>query len=626
MTKHLALLIIVAIPPFAAASAQITDSTITLPQLTVTAARVPTSIKDAPVRTQILDRRTLEESAALSVANLLRSRTTLHVRNYGEGLLSSLSQRGSTASQVLVLLDGNPIVSPTAGQLDLSLLPLVLINSIEVISGASSPLYGSNAVGGVINLQTASSAPTLMLRAGTGSWGHRNASVYAAGSRGEVSGMLSVDLYQSAGDYPYLYLGETAERLVSREGADQNRQSILGSLAWKNSSSQVRLSGLYNDVERGIPTINSTTPDSARQWDESMRVWADITQDWDWGSLQAKVQVENAKLRYANPRWQTDDTGRYIDTGSDISLRLTSIPNLDLVTGLVAGYANVRDSTLGDDFTLGDDLREYRLAAYVSGSHTWNSVRVYPSVRLDHYQKDQIISAFTPRLGVNITLNSTSTLNLKGSAGRAFRMPTFNDRFFDLQGDWARGNPDLRPEKGWSFDAGLIWTSRIMQAELTVFSSHMTDQIVWQPVEKEFYWAPTNVLEVTNRGLEASLTLEQRISPQLRMNSNALWTYTNSQGTGEARLVPRNQIKASTDIQWRFLAFQVGARYSGTQLIDDTLELDPIFLADTQIRLLFSPVTVRLLFDNILDNHYEFVPGNPMAPRSVRLDLSFTLH
>lgn len=330
MTKHLALLIIVAIPPFAAASAQITDSTITLPQLTVTAARVPTSIKDAPVRTQILDRRTLEESAALSVANLLRSRTTLHVRNYGEGLLSSLSQRGSTASQVLVLLDGNPIVSPTAGQLDLSLLPLVLINSIEVISGASSPLYGSNAVGGVINLQTASSAPTLMLRAGTGSWGHRNASVYAAGSRGEVSGMLSVDLYQSAGDYPYLYLGETAERLVSREGADQNRQSILGSLAWKNSSSQVRLSGLYNDVERGIPTINSTTPDSARQWDESMRVWADITQDWDWGSLQAKVQVENAKLRYANPRWQTDDTGRYIDTGSDISLRLTSIPNLDL--------------------------------------------------------------------------------------------------------------------------------------------------------------------------------------------------------------------------------------------------------------------------------------------------------
>lgn len=625
MTKYLALLIIAAILPFAAVSAQITDSTITLPQLTVTAARVPTSIKDAPVRTQILDRRTLEESAALSVANLLRSRTTLHVRDYGEGLLSSLSQRGSTTSQVLVLLDGNPIVSPTTGQLDLSLLPLVLINSIEVISGASSPLYGSNAVGGIINLQTASSIPTLMFRAGMGSWGHRNASVYATGSRGEVSGMLSIDLYQSTGDYQYLYLGETAERLVSREGTDQNRQSILGSLAWKNSSSQVRLSGLYNDVERGIPTINSTTPDSAKQWDESMRVWADITQDWDWGSLQAKVQVENAKLRYANPRWQTDDMGRYTDTGSDISLRLTSIPNLDLVTGLVAGYANVRDSTLGDNSTLGDDLREYRLAAYVSGSYVWNSVRIYPSVRLDRYQKDQTISAFTPRLGINITLNSTSTLNLKGSAGRAFRMPTFNDRFFDLQGDWARGNPDLRPEKGWSFDTGLIWTSRIMQAELTVFSSHMTDQIVWQPVENEFYWAPKNVLEVTNRGLEASLTLEQRISPQLRINSNALWTYTNSQGTGEARLVPRSQIKASTDIQWRFLAFQVGARYSGIQLIDDVLELDPIFLVDTQIRFLFSPVTVRLLLDNILDNYYEFVPGNPMAPRSVRLDLSFTL-
>ena len=619
MTKHFALFILVATLPFAAASAQVTDSTITLPQLTVTAARIPINIMDAPVRTQILDRRMLEESAASTVANLLGSRTTLYVRSYG-GVLSSLSQRGSTASQVLVLLDGNPIVNPTAGQLDLSLLPLILINSIEVISGASSPLYGSNAVGGVINLQTASSLPTLMLRAGTGSWGHRDASIYAAGARKSVSGMLSVDLYQSTGNFQYLNQGVTPERFVSREGADQNRQSILGSLAWKNSSSQVRFSGLYSDAERGIPTINSTTPDSARQWDESMRVWADATHDWHWGSLQVKTQVENAKLRYVNPLWQIDDTGRYLDTGSDFSLRLTSIPNLDLITGFAAGYANVRHPNLEDD------LREYRLAAYMSGAHTWNAVKVYPSVRLDNYQKDQAIWVFTPRLGVNIALNSASTLNLKGSAGRAFRMPTFNDRFYQ-----PGGNPDLRPEKGWSFDVGMIWTSPIVQAELTAFSSHMTDQIVWQPVEGEYFWSPVNILEVTNRGLEVSLKHERRISPQLRINSNALWTYTNSEGTGEARLVPRHQIKAFTDVQWRFLAFQVGAQYSGVQLVADATmesgvrELDPIFLADTQIRLHFSPVTVRLLFDNVLDNHYEFVPANPMAPRSVRLDLSLTL-
>ncbi len=619
MTKHLALLIIVATLPFAAASAQVTDSTITLPQLTVTAARIPINIKDAPVRTQILDRRMLEESAAPTVANLLGSRTTLHVRSYG-GVLSSLSQRGSTASQVLVLLDGNPIVSPTAGQLDLSLLPLVLINSIEVISGGSSPLYGSNAVGGVINLRTASSSPTLMLRAGTGSWGHRDASIYAAGTLRSVSGMLSVDLYQSTGDFQYLNQGITPERFVSRKEADQNRQSILGSLAWKNSSSQVRFSGMYNDAERGIPNVNSATPDSARQWDESMRIWTDVTHDWHWGSLQTKAHVENAKLRYANPLWQIDDTGRYLDTGSDLSLRLTNIPNLDLITGFVAGYTNVRNPNLEND------LREYRFAAYMSGIHTWNSVKVYPSARLDNYQKDQTIWVFTPRLGVNIAFNSASTLNLKGSAGRAFRMPTFNDRFYQ-----PGGNPDLRPEKGWSFDAGMVWTSPILQAELTAFSSHMTDQIVWQPVENEYFWSPANVLEVTNKGLEVSLKHEQRISPQLRINSNALWTYTHSEGTGEARLVPRHQIKAFTDAQWRFLAFQVGARYSGIQLIADATmesgvrELDPIFLADTQIRFHFSPVTVRLLFDNILDNHYEFVPANPMAPRSVRLDLSLTL-
>lgn len=622
MTKYLALLILAVTLPFTAASSQTTDSTVALPQITVTAARVPVSISDAPVRTQILDRRALEESAAPSIANLLGSRTTIYVRNYG-GILSSLSQRGSTASQVLVLLDGNPIVSPTTGQLDLSLLPLFLINSLEVVSGASSPLYGANAVGGTINIQTTPSVPALMLRLGTGSWGHRTGSAYAAGRHGKFSGMLSIDLYRSTGDFEYLNQGTTPKHFISREGADQKRQSLLGSLAWKNSLTELHLSGMYNDAERGIPTINSTTPDSARQWDESLRVWANATHDLGWGSFQAKTQVESAKLRYANPMWEIDDTGRYVDTGTEFSLKFDDIPNLQLITGLTGGYANVRNPNLKDD------LHEFRFAAFVSGIHTRNTFKVYPSVRLDSYFKDQTIWALTPRLGINIPLNSTSTLNLKGSAGRAFRMPTFNDRFYRTG-----GNPDLRPEKGWSFDAGVIWSSSILQAEVTAFSSHMTDQIIWQPVENEFYWSPVNFVDVTNRGMETSLTFEQRITPDLRIHSSALWTYTHSKSMEEKDrlLFPNHQIKAFTDLQWKFLAFQIGTRYSSPQLVADATmesgvrESNAIFLADTQLRFHFSPVTVRLLFDNILNNHYEYVPGNPMAPRFLRLDLSLTLH
>lgn len=618
MTKFFALLLFLLLLPLGVVHAQVTDSTIALPSITVTATRIPVAITNSPVRTQILNDRELEESTSSTVASILGQRTTLYVRSYG-GMLSSLSQRGSTASQVLVLLDGTPMGSPTAGQLDLSLLPLSLMNSIEVISGASSTLYGSNAVGGVVNLVTESNTPLMKFRAGAGSWGHRKMSIYTAGTLNGASGMLSADFLRSVGDFRYPNKGLSPARSVVREGADQRRESILGSLGWKSSSIKIRLSGFYNHAERGIPTINSATADSARQWDNSLRIWAHTVQSWNWGILHSKSQIENVRLRYTNPRWTIDDTNRYLDASTDLSLRLINLRDWDLVTGLTGGYTTVRAPSFEGR------LHEYRVAAYMSGAYRWNAITVYPSIRMDGYQKTKRTWAFTPRLGLNTSLNSSSTLHLKGSVGRAFRMPTFNDRFYQ-----PGGNRSLRPEKGWSYDTGVLWSLPMFEAELTAFWLRMTDQIIWQPVENEFFWSPANIQNVINRGLEASLKLENTLSQSIRVNHSFLWTMTDSRGTGEARLVPRHQIKAFSDLKWDRIAIQIGARYSGVQLISDETqkngvrELDSIFLANAQVRLHLSVVTLRVQLNNLLDKHYEYVPGYPMPPRSVRIDLNLT--
>ncbi len=612
MIKHYALLF-VAVLPLAAATAQVTDSTVALPPITVTAARMPVEITNAPVRTQLLNQHELEVSAAPTVAALLGLRTTLYVRSYGDGL-STLSQRGSTASQVLVLLDGTPIASPQAGQLDLSLLPLSLINSIEVTSGAGSALYGANAAGGVINLLTSSDAPDLTLRAGTGSWGRRKASVQAAGKRGSFSGMFAADILRSTGDFSYWNNALSPQRYASREGADQNRQSILGSLLWERPSTEIQVSGLYNNAERGIPTIHATAIDSARQWDKHGRLWTQATQKREWGSLQVNAQVESGELRYTNPRWGIDDTGRHFDTGSELALNLNNVSGWRLNTGLTGGYTHVRHPSLESN------SHEYRFALYLSGARTWKSLTVYPSIRLDSYPREQIIWALAPRLGMNMALNSSSTLRLKSSAGRAFRMPTFNDRFWQ-----PGGNLDLRPEKGWSYDAGIAWTLRTVQAEFTAFVLHMKDQIVWRPGATGV-WSPANVLEVTNRGMEMSLRLQQKFHDNFQVDGGALWTFTDSRDTESLRLVPRHQIKTYSDMQWRFLALQIGARYHGTQFVAEDAKMDRIFLMDAHVRLHFDPITVRFILENALDARYEYVTNNPMAPRSIRLDLSFSIH
>ena len=196
-TDMLRILLLCALQPLPVFAAQVADSTVTLPPITITASRIPVSVVHAPIRTQVFDRNAIIESGSLTVADLLRQRSALFVRQYVGGL-STLSQRGGTASQTLVLLDGHRIASPQAGQLDLSLLPTILLNAVEVTSGAGGVLYGTDAIGGVVNLQTASSENLFTVHAETGPWGKRNGAFYATMHRGRLAGTVAgeIDRYK----------------------------------------------------------------------------------------------------------------------------------------------------------------------------------------------------------------------------------------------------------------------------------------------------------------------------------------------------------------------------------------------------------------------------------------------
>ena len=223
----LRILLLCALQPLPVFAAQEADSTVTLPPITVTALRIPVSVVRAPIRTQVLDRSAISESGSLTVADLLRQRSALYVRDYVGGL-STLSQRGGTASQTLVLLDGHRIASPQAGQLDLSLLPTILLNAVEVTSGAGGVFYGTDAIGGVVNLQTASSENLLTVHAETGAWGKRNGAFYATMRRGRLAGTVAGEIDRYKGDYPYLNRALFPPEESPREGGDQQNIRSLG--------------------------------------------------------------------------------------------------------------------------------------------------------------------------------------------------------------------------------------------------------------------------------------------------------------------------------------------------------------------------------------------------------------
>ncbi|MFQ5568760.1 MAG: TonB-dependent receptor plug domain-containing protein [Rhodothermales bacterium] len=605
------------------------DTTVALPNVTVVATRLKASLVAVPVRVTLLDPEAISSTGARSVADLLSVRSPFFIKRHGDGQLASLSLRGTGASQTLLLLDGHRMADPQLGQLDLSLLPTLLLESVEVMGGAGSPLYGTDGLGGVVNLRTSrpGTGRVVKVQGGYGAYGERRGGLLVSGNRGAFSGLALVGYETAAGDYPYLNKGLFPPDEVPREGADRTRLSIYSSLAYRTSRSRLRVATWYNDAERGLPTIGSTRQRGERQWDEHLRLWADGEHRFAWGTLRIGGIAQQGALRYRNEQLKLDETGRTFTSSLDVEAQGLLGTRWLLAGGVAGGYGAVRHPSLQGDAS------ETHAGAFLHGTGSYGRLLVYPALRLDVYFRPDAgaLRAVNPRLGINVRLLRGVALHVKGNVGRAFRVPTFNDRFWQ-----PGGKPDLKPEQGWTYDAGVLLEHRNGLAEVTLFLTHIRDQIVWLPTPAGYY-APDNVQQVRSRGLEASYRRRWQPASWLRLDGSLFYTLTDARDRSDPasssygqplRHVPRHQVKSHLGVRVGPVHLDLSGRYLGRRYTttDGSASLDPFFLFDAQLRFhghtsLFD-ATLAVFVENLADRRYEVIQNNPMPPRHARLLLT----
>ncbi|MDX1545426.1 MAG: TonB-dependent receptor [Rhodothermales bacterium] len=625
MTRALLLLVLLGVPLRAAAQP---DTTVVLPGVTVTAARGAVPVAEAPARVTVLGAGALETPSTHSVADLLEARTGAFVRRYGGGL-ATLALRGTGAAQTLVLIDGHRLADPQLGQLDLSLLPALLLESVEVMGGAGGALYGTDALGGVVNLRTRrpGEGPRLTLRAGAGAYGERTGSVLAAGTRGRLSGLAAAALETTEGDYPYRNRALFPPTDVPRRGADRTQNTFFGTVGYDAPRTRLRTAAWYANAERGLPTLYATASRGERQWDEHLRLWADAERRLRRGSLRLGGLVQRTALRYRNEQLGLDETGRTTLASLDAEVRLAPGRRWLAGAGLAAGLGRAAHPSLAAD------ARQGHVGAFVHGTGHYGRLLVYPALRADVYVPSGAprMQSVNPRLGLNLRL--APGLHAKASAGRAFRVPTFNDRFWQ-----PGGNPRLRPEHGWTLDGGLLWAHRTGRAEVTAFASRIRDQIVWRPVQQGV-WSPENVQRVRSRGIEASYEAGWRATGRLRLGGGAFYTLTDARDRSDpaapsfgqpVRHVPRHQMKVHLEAGAGAVQIGLAGRYAGRRYVtaDATDFLDPFAVIDAHVRLRHAagPVAgaLALAVENLLDRRYAVLPAQPMPPRHGRLQLTLT--
>lgn len=413
-----------------------------------------------------------------SVADAVRLLPGVWVRQRGPfGSQTDFSIRGATFGQTLVLVDGVRLNDPQTGHHNGD-IPVALadIARIELLAGAGSSLHGADAVGGVINIITKRDAAGASARLLAGQHGLvQGEAAWRPTDLGVLRG-VSASVDRSGGFAPARDFVHQQARLDLQFGTTALAVSHLGK--------DFGAAGFYGPApsrERTDQTLVSAR-DQRRLWG----AWSLATEGWY--RTHGDEFLYDPRVSGAQPNLHRTHV---VGAGTRAGGRLS--PTLRLTTGLEGTVDWLRSSSLGD-------RQEARLSAFAELDARVRRLLLYPSVRVDSYST--FSTAWSPSVALAVPL--LAGVKWRASVGRAFRVPTFTERFYtDLNN---RGNRDLTPERGWTTDSGVdAYFGGAWVGSLSAFVRRERDVIDWVRPDATQRWRSENIRAVRSHGLEASV-------------------------------------------------------------------------------------------------------------------------
>ena len=451
----------------------------------VTAARSPRTVNATLADVTLIDRGELLAAQHLQLIDLLARQPGIEVLDSGgPGSVSSIFMRGTNSQHVLILVDGVRVGSATVGLTAIEHIPLAQVERIEIVRGPGSALYGSDAIGGVIQIFTRSGADRSSADVAMGG-GSQGRSQFVAGlnhsdERWQFGLQLSRD--ESSGFSAIRRRGNVAPGQFDSFVPDRDgyrNESASGRLAYRwGSSGEVALFG-------------STT--AARRDFDAGSFFPGIESHQQLGRFGLSGRAEVATpltLRWLAARAIDDLNGGFGSVFRTTQDQIQLLGDLSLTThgSATLGVEHLRqlvDGTVA--FTVGQ-----RDVSSVFGVGQWDAGRHHFQVSGRHDSNSQF-GAFNSG-SVSYGLDLAPSLRWVAAAGNAFRMPSFSDLY--NPGPFAAGNPDLRPERSLNLETGVRWRSAGWESSATVFRNRIRDLIQLAPD-----FSPVNVGEALIRGV-----------------------------------------------------------------------------------------------------------------------------
>jgi len=599
-------------------------------EVVVSASRFAESAAEVPNRVVVIAPRAADEARSADLGQLLLGRSSFDVRTQGNpGTVQTISLRGASTNQVLVLVDGRPVNSVTTGGANLSEILLDQIERVEVIEGPYSHLYGSGAVGGVVNVITKRPPPQLAASA-FAAYGSANTQLYRATAGDTV------------GRFGFVLSGERETSDGFRPNSDLTAHNASGKFTFQAGpidlslfsnvfSSEIGVPGSKPGPGEAVPLGNS----EARNLTERMK------DDLVNNTLVAETSPApglNLRARLYQDLRQIDDFGR--DTNSPNNFITNEIDTLIFGGSLEAEVERGRHR-----FAAGFDWHHDAVEVEKTRTPLGGATAAQPGFEgertsvggfaRERLQVTEPLALFvgaridydttfgtqaSPSAGLQLTLGDTV---LRGSVSRVYRAPTFNELFWPNA-----GNPDLKPESGVGGEVGARreFLAGKLAADLSLFYWQINNKIDWRLDPVTFAYTPQNVDKQDTKG--ATLAVEARpwkgltlaatysLLVATQQNTEMDWmTFEEVTVRRKADLVPRHQVTAQAAWEW-----ETGTRL-WTRLLfmserqsrykpGEPLEPAVVLWAGASQKL-GKGVELFLEAENLLDEDYSFQAGLP---------------
>lgn len=581
--------------------------------------------KDLPLSTtSSIKREKIESLAPLNLSEVMSYTSGTFVSS-GSKNEFRIKIRGFESQRIVLLYDGIPVYEPFFNSFDLKTITAEEISNIKVVKGASSVLYGPNALGGVVNVITKRpNPPSFALNTLYDS--NNSFSISSSGAIQWKNIFFSAFATHDRSDgFEWNRNGQN----IPRENSDYERSNITGKVYfYPGRNSEILFEAAYYGSEFGIPApTEHYRPRYWRfkSWDRFQVNLGGIFSLFKDGSLKLRsyyVRHDNILDSYLDADLRTlqwESTYKNDSAGAFLLGSLPYISKNELKFSL-----NLRDDNVRIQDDVGEEWQKYEHRTFSVGlenhltlSPKW---KLIGGVSLDHLKKHpgEDKTSMNPIAGVKF--NPRDDIDIHATFSQKSRFPSMKSLY-----GTGGGNPDLKDERGTSYELGFNYERRFLLSG-AVFYNRIKDLI--NPVRLQD-GSQTNL----NVGRARIFGFELEFQKSLRwMDVSVNYTYLDGWNEEESRpldLVPESQLNFVLSLKGkkrlRFTLWGLGVSRSEVRIFDESVRVPAYFVLNAVLSTHFSNFTLFLKGENFLNISYVTEPGYPMKGRTVALGLKFSM-